>query len=144
MSQPGSANRQRVRARRCAVQALYQWQMAGQDPRDILSEFVAERDLVNVDMEHFRLLTQGIPAEILAIEAELAPVITRTIDKLDPVDRGVLYIGAYELMYCPDIPWRVVVNEAVELSKMFGASDAHKFVNGSLDKLARKLRPHER
>lgn len=132
--------RGRIRARRCAVQAIYQWQMAGQDPRDILSEFVAERELVKVDMSYFKRLIQGIPAQIEAIENQLAPVLDRPLDQLGPVERAILYIGVYELCFCPEIPWRVVVNEGVELTRMFGAEEAYKYVNGTLDRLARSLR----
>ena len=138
-----SSIRGRVRARRCAVQALYQWQLAGQNPRDILLEFVADRELIKVDMDYFTQLTTEIPAHIDELKQLLSKVISRSIGELDSVEFAVLMIGSYELAYCPEIPWRVVVNEAVELSKMFGASDSHKFINGSLDKLARELRKVE-
>lgn len=135
--------RGRVRARRCAVQALYQWQLAGQDPKDILLEFVADRELVKVDLDYFKQLTTEIPANIDDLKTHLTSVIARPIEELDPVEFSVLMIGSYELAYCPEVPWRVVVNEAVELSKMFGATDGHKFINGSLDKLAQQLRKLE-
>lgn len=138
-----SSIRGRVRARRCAVQALYQWQLSGQDPKDILLEFVADRELIKVDMDYFRQLTTEIPAHIDELKQHLSRVMSRSVDELDSVEFAVLMIGSYELAYCPEIPWRVVVNEAVELSKMFGASDSHKFINGSLDKLAHELRKVE-
>jgi N utilization substance protein B len=134
------ALRGKVRARRCAVQALYQWQLAGQDPRQILSEFAAERDLGKVDMDYFQLLTREIPANIEALDECLAPVIERPLGSLDPVEHAVLLIGAYELLFQPDIPLRVVINEAIELSKMFGADHAYKFVNSALDRLGRTTR----
>lgn len=133
--------RGRVRARRCALQALYQWQMSGQDPRLIQSEFVAERELIKVDLEYFRVLTGEIPAHIEELERQLAGALDRAVRELDPVERAVLLIGVYELMFRPDVPWRVVINEAIELAKMFGAEQAYKYVNGVLDKLARALRP---
>ncbi len=133
----------RVRARRCAVQALYQWQLAGQDPNEILREFVAERELVKVDMEYFSTLTREIPCHLETLQADLKPALDREWHKLGPVERGVLLVGAYELRFCPHVPWRVVVNEAVELCKMFGADEAHKYINGVLDKTARSLRAHE-
>ena len=133
----------RVRARRCAVQALYKWQLAGQDPNEILREFVAERELFKVDMEYFSTLTREIPRHLETLQADLKPALDREWHKLGPVERGVLLVGAYELHFCPHIPWRVVVNEAVELCKMFGADEAHKYINGVLDKTARSLRAQE-
>lgn len=135
--------RGRIRARRCAVQALYQWQMAGHDPQHILSEFVAERETINADIDYFRELTQGIPEHIDTIQSHLKTVIDRPLDNLNPVERAVLYIGVYELQFHPEIPWRVVVDQAIELAKMFGATEAHRYVNGVLDKLARTLRALE-
>lgn len=135
--------RGRVRARRCALQALYQWQMAGRHPKDILSEFVAERELIKIDMDYFKRLTQDIPENIGIIESQLKDVIDRPLEQLDPVERAILYIGAYELGFCLEVPWRVVVNEGVELSKMFGAEEGHKYINGALDTLARTLRANE-
>ena len=133
----------RVRARRCAVQALYQWQMAGQEPGDILREFIAERELTKVDLDYFSTLTRDIPRQFAELKADLVPLLDRDWDKLGPVERSVLLIGGYELRHCPHIPWRVVVNEGIELCKMFGAEEAHKYVNGVLDRLARRLRPRE-
>jgi N utilization substance protein B len=142
-SRDAGSQRGRVRARRCAVQALYQWQLAGQEPRDILNEFIAEREILDVDMGYFAELTRGIPSHIQDLETLLAPVLDRSFASLDPVERAILLIGAYELRYCPEVPWRVAINEAVELTKMFGAEQAHRFVNGALDKLGRHLRPIE-
>jgi N utilization substance protein B len=139
----GQLNRARIRARRAALQALYQWQLAGQAPRDILAEFVADRELVNVDMDYFKQLTREIPAHHDSIREIIEPLLDRSWDQLDPVERGALLIGAYELMHCPQVPYRVAINEAVELTKMFGAEDGFRFVNGILDKLAPMLRQVE-
>lgn len=133
----------RVHARRCAVQALYQWQLAGHEPGDILKEFVAERELIKVDLDYFSTLTRDIPQHFAALLADLEPAIDREWNKLGPVERSILLVGSYELRYCPEMPWRVVVNEAIELCKMFGAEDAHKFINGVLDKVARRVRSLE-
>ncbi|MSR12998.1 MAG: transcription antitermination factor NusB [Gammaproteobacteria bacterium] len=133
----------RIRARRCAVQALYQWQLAGQDPNEILREFVAERELVRVNLEYFSTLTREIPNQIEILLQDIRPALDRDWMKLGPVERSVLLVGTYELRFCPQIPWRVVVNEAIELCKMFGADEAHKYVNGVLDKVARALRTVE-
>ncbi len=135
--------RARVRARRCAVQALYQWQMAGQDPRDILKEFVADRELINVDMDYFQRLTRGIPASVDVLEADLRSVVDRKLEELDPIERAILLIGAFEMRYCVEVPWRVVINEAIELEKMFGAEQGHRYVNTAVDRLARAIRPTE-
>lgn len=133
----------RVRARRCAVQALYQWQLAGQDPNDILKEFIAEREVLNADMDYFEQLTRGVPRHLEQLKAAVGKVIDRSIDELDPVERAILLIGAYELEHCPQTPWRVIINEAVELEKMFGAEQGHRYVNTAIDRLARQLRPAE-
>lgn len=135
--------RGRVRARRCAVQALYQWQLAGHDPRDIIKEFVAERELVNVDMDYFSTLTREIPVHVQQLQSDLQDALDRPFQDLDPIERGILLIGAYELRYSPEIPWRVVINEAIELTKMFGAAEAHKYVNGVLDKVVGTSRSAE-
>lgn len=139
----GSGAHGRVRARRCAVQALYQWQLAGRDSADILKEFIAERELVHVDLGYFDRLIREIPAHIEELNRTLAQVLDRAIGELDPVERAILLIGAFELRYCPEVPWRVAINEAVELEKMFGAEQGHRYVNTVLDKLARALRPVE-
>lgn len=136
-------HRARVRARRCAVQALYQWQLAGQDPGDILNEFIAEREIVHVDLDYFRTLAREIPRHAAELEQDLLPVLNRPWRELDPVERAILLIGAYEFRYCPEVPWRVVINEAIELEKMFGAEQGHRYVNTTLDKLAHQLRPQE-
>jgi transcription antitermination protein NusB len=145
MNQAGTSAsvRGRVRARRCAVQALYQWQMSGQDPNQILSEFVAERELIKVDIEYFRTLIREIPEHLEILEQPLVDVLDRPISELNPVEHAVLLIGVYELKFRPDIPWRVVINEAVELAKLFGAEQSYRYVNGVLDKVARALRPSE-
>ena len=139
----GGSNRKRVRARRCAVQALYQWQLSGHAPHEILAEFVAERELIDVDMDYFSVLTRNIPREISVLLADLATVLDREWTRIDPVERSVLLIGTYELRFCPQMPWRVVINEGVELSKMFGTAEGYRYINGILDKLARTLRQVE-
>lgn len=136
-------NRARVCARRCAVQALYQWQLAGQDPADILNEFVAEREVLNADLDYFQTLTRDIPRHAAQLEADLQAVLDRRMHELDPVERAILLIGAYEMRYCVEVPWRVVINEAIELEKMFGAEQGHRYINTALDRLAREVRPAE-
>ena len=135
--------RGRVKARRCAVQALYQWQLSGKDPRDVLNEFETERDMEHVDLDYFRTLIREVPAHVDLLEQQLRGILDRPVNEIGPIERAVLWIGVYELMFCPDIPWRVVINEAIELTKLFGAEQAHKYVNGVLDKVAHSLRSQE-
>ena len=135
--------RARIRARRCAVQALYQWQLGGADPSDILREFVAEREIVNADLSLFEALTRGVPRHLAELESEVDAVIDRPIRSLDPVERAILLIGAYELRHCLETPCRVVINEAIELEKMFGAEQGHRYINTALDRLAHRLRAEE-
>jgi N utilization substance protein B len=130
-------------ARRCAVQALYEWQMTGQEPRLIAAQFLADQDLGKADPDYFRELVQEVPARAAAIDAALEPFLDRPLAQVDPVERAILRIGGYELMQRPDIAYRIVINEAVELAKVFGAEQGHRFVNGVLDKLARAVRSVE-
>ncbi len=139
----GGSNQGRVRARRCAVQALYQWHLAGAAPDAIIAEFLGEREVNKIDVEYFATLTRDIPRYEPALREALMPILDRPWERIGPVERSVLLLGAYELAHCPHIPWRVVVNEGVELCKMFGADEAHRYVNGVLDKLARQLRSLE-
>jgi len=132
-----------VKARRCAVQALYQWQVAGATPETILAEFLNEREVDKVDVEYFAELTRDIPRQIAELRAVIEPLLDRPWERVGPVERSVLLIGAYELKNCLHIPYRVVVNEGIELSKMFGADEAHRYINGVLDRLARSLREVE-
>ncbi len=130
-------------ARRCAVQALYQWQLTGEDLTLIETRFLADQDLGKADPAYFRELVQQIPARAEEIDTVLTPFLDRPMPQVDPVERAILRIGGYELMQRPDIAYRVVINEAVELAKVFGAEQGHRFVNGVLDKVARAVRPVE-
>ena len=137
--QPGK----RSWARRCAAQALYEWQMTGQDPGRIAAQFLADEDLRKADPDYFWELVQQVPARAAEIDAALEPFLDRPLAQVDPVERAILRIGGYELMQHPDLAYRIVINEAVELAKVFGAEQGHRFVNGVLDKLARAVRPVE-
>lgn len=139
----GVGHRGRVRARRCAVQALYQWQMSDRDPVEILREFESDRELVDVDMDYFEQLVRDVPAGFEELRGDLAACLDREWPQLDPVERSVLLIGAYEMRHCPEMPYRVVINESVELCKMFGTVEGHRYVNGVLDKLAQSQRTLE-
>lgn len=133
----------RNKARQAAVQALYQWQLTGQAPADIERHFISDQNLSGVDTEYFRELVREVPARLGAIDAALAPHLGRDIGEVDPVERAILRIGAYEFAARAEIPYRVVLNEAVELAKTFGADQGHKFINGVLDKVAAQLRAPE-
>ncbi len=133
----------RVRARRCAVQALYQWLLAGAAPETIIAEFLDAREVEDVDLEYFATLTREIPRNEPALREALLTVLDRPWERIGPVERSVLLLGTYELTHSLHVPWRVVVNEGVELCKMFGADEAHRYVNGVLDKLARQIRKLE-
>ncbi|MCB1919705.1 MAG: transcription antitermination factor NusB [Candidatus Competibacteraceae bacterium] len=130
-------------ARRCAAQALYQWQMTGQEPAIIANEFLADQDLLKADPEYFRELVHETPKCVAEIDAALEPFLDRPLVQVDPVEQAILRIGGYELIQRPDIAYRIVINEAVELAKLFGAEQGHRFVNGVLDKLAHVARPAE-
>jgi N utilization substance protein B len=133
----------RSRARSRAVQALYQWQLTGQNVSDVETQFLAEEDMSGVDVGYFSTLLHEVPANLKSFDEYLASVIDRGIDAVDPVERAVLRLGVCELALHPEVPYRVAINEAVELAKVFGAEQGHKYVNGVLDKLARKLRKPE-
>lgn len=133
---------QRRRARRLLLQALYQWQIADGEILDIIKQFRDENP-GKMDWEYFEEVLTAIPNEVATIDARLAPLLDRDTKSLDPVERALLYLGTYELTYRLDVPYRVVINEAVELAKMFGATESHKYINGVLDKLAPELRPLE-
>lgn len=122
------------------MQALYQWQMAKQNLADIEEQFRVDQDMSKVDLDYFHELLHGIPAHMDELDTALLPHADRDISKIDPVERAILRIGIYELIFRPEIPYRVVLNEAIQLAKQFGAEDGHKYINGILDKIAHELR----
>lgn len=133
----------RRKARRFAMQGLYQWQMTGTSVADIDLQFRSENDMKKVDMDFFHELLRQITLDVDAIEEPMVPYLDRTLDELDPVTRAILRVSAYEMAKRIDIPYRVVINEGVELAKIFGSEDSHRFVNGVLDKLSKSLRAIE-
>ncbi len=136
-------SRQRSRSRSLAIQALYQWQMAGQDVGAIINHFMVEQDAKKFDTDYFSELVRAVPARIDELDDALQSCVDRSLDAVDPVERAILRLGTYELIEHPEIPYRVVINEAVELAKTFGAEKGHRYVNGVLDKAARAIRPLE-
>ena len=125
------------------MQALYQWQMAGASLTDIEAEFRAEYDFSHVDLEYFQALLHGVPADVDALEGLFVPMLDRKLDDLDPIELTLLRMGTFELKERIDVPYKVVINEAVALTKKFGATDGHKYINGVLDKVAHELRKAE-
>jgi transcription antitermination protein NusB len=133
----------RRRSRELALQGIYQWRLTSDDPEQIEKQIRAEKGMGRYDAEFFSKLLRGALTQHAELERVVAMHLDRTVDELSPVEFSVLLIGAYELIYHPEIPYRVVINEAVELAKTFGGTDGHKFVNGVLDKVTAQVRAVE-
>ncbi|HEY6094177.1 MAG TPA: transcription antitermination factor NusB [Gallionellaceae bacterium] len=133
----------RHRARELALQGIYQWRMTGGDPADIEKTTRDEKSLGRYDTDFFSQLLRGVVDQHQQMVEALTPHLDRDLNELSPIEFSVLLLGAYELVRHPEIPYRVVINEAVELAKTFGGTDGHKFVNGVLDKLAAQVRAVE-
>ncbi len=133
----------RKRARRRALQAIYQWQITAQDPAEILGQFRIAQDLSQVDEEHFESLLLGVTADREILDEALQPFLDRPLEQVDVMERVVLGIGAWELLNCPELPFRVVLDEAVDLARRFGSEQGHSYVNAVLDKAARVWRAEE-
>ena len=134
----------RSRARHFAMQAIYQWQMVGNPMSIIKAEFHTDNDMSKVDVEYFQELVDGVEREFAEIDEMYSPFLTSTkLKELDPVTRALLRMSSYEFKARIDVPYRVVINESVNLAKKFGAEDSHKFINGVLDKVASKYRATE-
>ena len=133
----------RHRARELALQAIYQWRMSGGDSLEIEKTTRAEKSLGRFDVELFSQILQGVVGHNQELVAILTPHLDRNMNELSPIEFSVLLLGAFELSRHPEVPYRVVINEAVELAKTFGGTDGHKYVNGVLDKLAAQVRTVE-
>lgn len=133
----------RRRSREFAVQALYQWQLAGQSLDDIEKQYVAMEGFEKADAALFALLVSGVIKHSEALQEKLAPFLDRPWVEVSPIERAVLLIAAHELTTMADTPYRVIINEAIELAKSFGGTDGHKYVNGVLDQLATQVRAEE-
>lgn len=133
----------RSRARRRALQAVYAWQLAGTPVASLLEQFRSEQNMEVADLAYFEDLVAGVVHHCAELDAALKDCLDRDIDQVDPVERAVLRIATYELVHRHDVPWRVVLNEAIETSKRFGAEHGHTYVNGVLDKAAQTLRSEE-
>jgi transcription antitermination protein NusB len=133
----------KTNARKCAVQALYQWQMSGDSLVRIETYFLEQEYLKGAQKTYFSELFHGVPKQLDVIDAGLAEFVDRPVEKIDPVERAILRIGVYELINRPETPYKVIINEGVNLAKDFGAEGSHKYVNGILDKVAQKQRAVE-
>lgn len=134
----------RRRSRELALQGLYAWQLAGDSAAGLQAQLAETNGFGKADSQYLARLLEGTIAHAEALEQLIAPALDRKSGELSPVERGILLLAAFELRDAPDVPWRVVINEAVELAKEFGGTDGHKYVNGVLDKLASQLRPEGR
>jgi N utilization substance protein B len=130
----------RRKARQCVVQALYQWQCAGTNLVDIELQFHAEHDMEGVDETYFSELLHAIPMQTASLDNHLQPYLDRTLAEVSPTEIAILRLAAYELLQHPEIPYKVILNEAIELAKIFGAEESHKYINGVLDPFAKSLR----
>jgi transcription antitermination protein NusB len=139
-----SPARARSQARRCAMQALYQWQLTEQSFSEILAQFLERDEYKTADSAYFHELLSGSIEHHQVLSSKLSEFADRPWIQMDPIERAVLLLGMYELMHRLDVPYRVVVNEAVELTKQFGATDGYKYINALLDRAARDIRSNER
>jgi transcription antitermination protein NusB len=136
--------RARSRARRLAMQGLYQWQLGGSEAGDIIAQLRLSQEAKNTDLDYFDALLRNSIAEHAVLTAAFEPHLDRPANQLDPIERAILLLGIYELKACPDVPYRVVLNEAVELARSFGGEDSHKYINAVLDRAAEEYRAPEK
>lgn len=133
----------RTVARKLALQALYRWQLNSCEWQDLIQEFSSDPDMPRADAEYFQALIRGICGSREELDSALTPLLDREPRLLDPIEHAVLLIGGYELQHRPEVPFRVVINEAVGLARRFGATDGHKYINGVLDRAAHLWRSQE-
>ncbi|CEK11342.1 transcription antitermination factor NusB [Legionella hackeliae] len=131
------------RARKLALQALYQWHMSGQELYEIEAQFRVNNNMEKVDGDYFCRLLHGVPAQVNTLEENLKPFLDRPVEGLNPIELTVLRLGAFELLNCLEIPYRVVLDEAISLTKEFGSQDGYRYVNGVLNNLAQQARKIE-
>jgi len=134
----------RALARRLAVQALYRWQLNAAPWQDVISEFSSDADMARADREYFLALVRQAVECSTQLDEAMAPFLDRGAARLDPIEHAVLLVASVELQHQPQVPYRVIIDEAVGLTRRFGATDGHKFVNAVLDRAARAWRPDER
>ncbi len=133
----------RRKARELAVQAVYSWQISQNSVTDVEVNFIADNSKRRFDIEYFQLLLRGVTTNMSDIDEAISPYVDRPLDDIDQVEKAILRVAVFELKDCTDVPYRVVINEAIELAKSFAADDSHKFVNGVLDKAVKLVRPQD-
>lgn len=133
----------RRKARELAVQAVYSWQLSGNNIADVEVHFLTDNAKRRFDIEYFQQLLHGVATNLTKIDDIISPHVDRPLADVDHVEKAILRTAVFELSDCQDVPYRVVINEAIELAKSFAADDSHKFVNGVLDKAVKDLRPNE-
>lgn len=136
----------KTNARKAAVQAIYQWQITGQNLNLIEQYFIDEQFFMEgeeIQRQYFSELFHGVPQDLIVIDGLLSEFVDRAVDAVDPVERAILRLATYELIHATDTPYKVIINEAINLAKDFGADGSHRYVNGILDKVAQKQRPDE-
>ena len=133
----------RRKARELAVQAIYSWQLSQNNITEIESTFLTENSARRFDIDYFQQLFRGVSTQVGSLDEKISPHVDRPLVDVDPVEKAILRVAVYELSDCQDVPYRVIINEAIELAKSFGADDSHKFVNGVLDKVVKLVRPNE-
>jgi len=133
----------RRKARELAVQAIYSWQISQNSVTDIEVNFLTDNAKRRFDTEYFQHLLRGVTSNINEIDLAITPNVDRPLDDIDHVEKAILRVAIFELSDCKDVPYRVVINEAIELAKAFAADDSHKFVNGVLDKAVKLIRPQD-
>jgi N utilization substance protein B len=136
-------SRQRSMARKRAVQALYQWHLSGTDLVDIDAQFLLEYNMAKAEAGYFKTLFHGVAKNSNELDTKMIPLLDRPIQEVDPIERAIIRLGIFELQYCMDVPYKVVINEAVNLTKTYGAQDGYKYVNSILDGAAKILRKTE-
>lgn len=134
----------RRRARELALQGVYSWQMSGNAVEQVELALATSNDMKKVDMSFFQTLLRGVVKNAAELDEKIRPYLGRLPEELDPIEKAILRLATFELTHQIEVPYKVVINEAIELAKAFGAEESHKFVNGALDKAVRSLRPHER
>jgi len=135
--------KQRSLARRRAMQAIYQWQMTGNDLQEIEQQFLAEQDMSKVDFDYFHELLFEVPKSIDELDSAATKYMETSVEETDPIERAIIRLAVYELKQRLDVPYKVVINEAIVLAKAFGGDNSHTFVNGIIDKTAHELRAAE-
>lgn len=130
----------RRKARELAVQAVYSWQLSQNSISDVENNFIADNAKRRFDIEYFQLLLKGVASNLSELDLAITPHVDRPLEDVDHVEKSILRVAIFELSECKEVPYKVVINEAIELAKSFGADDSHKFVNGVLDKAVKLIR----